>query len=151
MGVFRAMGRGVASGFRVNRWLGTNRIKGSAKSVKEIATTLFDNEKAEEVKNLNFEECLKHYNMTEADLELRMKQAKKWVAFCLATTVLAFGYMFYEFHANELIATFVCFMIGVLTIAYAFREHFNLFQMRQRRLGCTVSEWFTSLISRGKK
>ncbi len=151
MGVFRAIGKGIGSGFRVKRWLGTDRISDSTQTVKSIAKTLFKNEKAQEVEDLNFEECLKHYNMTEADLELRMKQSKKWIGFCLITCFIAFTYMFYELRAGELIATFVCFMIGALTVAYAFREHFNLFQMRQRRLGCTVGEWFTSLISRGKK
>lgn len=151
MGVFRAIGRGIGSGFRVKRWLGTDRIVGSTRTVRALAKDVFASAPSEEVKNLNFEECLKHYNMTEADLELRMKQAQKWIAFCLGGSVLAFAYMIYQIHAHEFIATFVCFMIAALTLVYAFREHFNLFQMRQRRLGCTFGEWFSSLISRGKK
>jgi intracellular multiplication protein IcmV len=150
MGVFRAIKKGVGSGFRVKRWLGADRIKGSTETVKVLAKTLFESEPKEDLHDLNFEQCLKHYHMTEADLELRMKQAKKWITFCLAASVFAFAYMFYQLHSNELIATFVCFMIGALTLVYAFREHFNLFQMRQRRLGCRFSEWFSSIFSRGK-
>lgn len=147
MGLFRVMKKGL----RVSRWVGTDRIRGDAKTVKSIATNLFKSEDAEATKNLDFEACLKHYKMTEDDLKLRMQQAKKWILFCLGGSALAFIYMIYQFSAHEFIAGFVCFMIGALTLAYAFREHFNLFQMRQRKLGCTFSEWFSSLISRGSK
>lgn len=151
MGVFRALKKGIGSGFRVKRWLGTGRIKDSTKTVKTLAQTVFKTETDEGLKDLDFEACLKYYKMTEADLELRMQQAKKWIRFCLAGSVLAFAYLCYQIHSGEILGSFVCFMITALMLAYAFREHFNLFQMRERRLGCTFNEWFSSLFSRGKK
>lgn len=154
MGLFRTVSKGVSSGFRINRWLGTDRIKASTQSVRKLAKAAVKTEQEEAIAGKSFEEVLRHYNMTEDDLKKRIDQGNKIILFCLGGSVLSFAYMIYQFSSQEIIAGIVCGMLTLLMLAYAFREHFNIFQMKQRRLGCTMKEWFANFCcnfcSRGK-
>ena len=60
---------------------------------------------------------------------------------CGLLTIPMLAYAVYVFHSGFYLPGFVCLMLTALAGAHCFREHFNRFQMRQRRLGCTFQEW----------
>jgi len=89
-------------------------------------------------------------NLNEQDLSKRAKEFKTLViVFGLFTIFLLVytGHLFFNGHYQGAIVS-----IGVtfISLAQLFRNHFWLYQLKQRRLGCSVSEWFRCGV-RGKK
>lgn len=151
MGVKNVIKKGLFSGLNMKRWIGLEQIKENGKTIGGLFKGLLGNKKADEVRKETFEESMRRFQMTEEDLQKRMQSAVRLVTFCLIGSVAIIIYMFYLFYNAQIVASFVCMMLSVLLLAYAFREHFNLFQMKKRRLGCSVKEWFQDTFMGAKK
>ena len=153
MGVKRILKKGVTSGWSIKRWVGIDSLKNDTHTLSHIAKgvlRLRRNKQKGDPADTSFESVMKHYGLTEEDLKTRMNNAKAIVIFCLLSTVIVFGYFLYIlFFHHQYLSAFVCLTLMFLLLAYAFREHFNLFQMRQRRLGCTIQEWFNATFRKG--
>jgi intracellular multiplication protein IcmV len=93
-----------------------------------------------------FEEAMKRYGLTEQRLEERKKMFGKQVIIYLLTGMGVLVYAVFLARAQEYMGMFIAFLVAALAFAYAFRSHFWLFQLKQRRLGCTFKEWLSSSI-----
>jgi intracellular multiplication protein IcmV len=138
----------LLKGFQVNRWLGVDNIKRDTHFVAGFFKNLFSTRKEETASNSHkrFEDYVAQYQLTEDDLNKRMKQLKQMVWLCIGLSVPVFIYAGYLLSLGQVLNFLVCAMLGFILWAHAFREHFNYFQMKQRRLGCTKKEWFSSLL-----
>lgn len=143
MGLKSTMKKGLFSGLNPKQWIGFNQLQSDSKTLGSIAKSVFQRSKEAEKKE-TFEEALKRFNLTEEDLKKRMHSAKQLVMIFVAFGGALFAYMIYQWSSGHFTEGFICLILSALTLSYAFREHFNLFQMRQRRLGCTYKEWFKS-------
>ncbi|MCF6775398.1 hypothetical protein L3V83_02305 [Thiotrichales bacterium 19X7-9] len=65
--------------------------------------------------------------------------------------VVVLLYTILLFYRNYYLGAIVGFAASVMFLAHAFKYHFWSFQIRSKKLGCTVGEWFDGLISRNKK
>lgn len=91
-----------------------------------------------------FEEAIARLGLKEGDLEERKAMFFWQTLFFLAfgLVILAYGVaLAFERSLNGMVYAFV---VAVLCWAYAFRNHFWLFQLKQRKLGCTFKEWLDS-------
>lgn len=138
----------LTSGVNLKRWVGIDGIKSNAQLVGRLITGVFERDEARKIKEKksfeNFEECVQHYGLTESTLKARMKKMLQVVYFCLALAAALIAYTVYLFHEGRLLGGFDTSLLTLVLLAQAFREHFNYFQMKQRRLGCTFKEWFAS-------
>lgn len=151
MGFKNTMKKRFFSGLNPVRWVGMDQIKGNGHAITDITKKLFDNTKGSQQKSpKSFEEAMRRYGLNEADLQKRMQLSLRLVYFCLGFSVLLIGYTIYLFVSHLVLSGFVTIMLTLLLWAYAFREHFNYFQMKQRRLGCTFHEWFISTFKGSK-
>lgn len=150
MGLKNVVKKGLFSGLNVKRWAGVDQIKQNGVIIGRLFTNVFCYRTNKNSVKESFEECMRRFNMTEEDLQKRMKASVKIVTFCLIGAILIFIYMIYLITLHQLLSGFVCLTLTFLLLAYAFREHFNLYQMKQRRLGCSVREWFKSTFARSK-
>lgn len=150
MGFKSGMKRGFFSGLNVKRWVGMDHIKENGRTIGKLFKTVMKNGPKETTHPESFKEAMHRYNMTEKDLKARMKTAKKIITFSLVVSAAVLLYLFYLIAHHRIIPSFVCFMMIFLLLAYGFREHFNLYQMRQRRLGCSFKEYFNSLLKGSK-
>lgn len=148
MGVLGVIKKSVAAGWNVSAWLGLKQIKQNSKLIKELTTDLksVGKTKGSEPLAETFEQALRRLNMTEADLQERMKKSDQIILLCGILTIPTLAYAIYLFCTAFYLSSFVCVMLTILLVAYTFREHFNRFQMRQRRLGCHFQEWFADLL-----
>jgi len=137
-------------GVRPKKWLGTERLKEEGKAVKQIYGSLASKVSAKK-ESITFEESMKKYNLDEAGLKVRMRNALYITAFCLLGSLFTLGYMFLEFANGLVIAGFMCVMLTLMLWVYALREHMNYFQMKRRKLGCTVKEWLVFVCKKTKK
>lgn len=141
MGLKRVIKKGLLSGWSPLKWVGYDHIVDNAKIIKNIANGVITTPQ-KETSPRTFEECMQHYGVTEEGLLHRMRSCLRMTIACL---LLSFGmavYSSYLFVVGLTLSGVVCLILTGLLWAYAFREHFNYFQMKQRRLGCTFKEWF---------
>jgi len=149
MGFKRVFKKGLSAGISPKKWVGYDHIKSDSVSVGKIAKNVFKRDKTNRRKE-TFDEAMKRYNLSESDIKKRIKTSKHLVAIFLGFSGLLGFYMVYQWHVGHFIGGFTCLVLMSLILAYTFREHFNLFQMRQRRLGCTYKEWLSSLFKGSK-
>lgn len=137
-------------GIRPKKWLGTERLKEEGKVVKKIYGRLASKARAKK-ESITFEESMKKYNLDEAGLKVRMRNALYITAFCSLGSLFTFGYMFFEFANGLILAGFMCLVLTLMLWVYALREHMNYLQMKRRKLGCTVKEWLVFVCQQTKK
>ena len=152
MGFRRIMKKGLSSGLNPFRWVGMEQIKGNGRTISDISKKLFKtNNHSQATPPKTFADAMRRYGLTEAALQKRMKSSLRLAYFCVALSVVMIAYTIYLFASHLVLSGFVTTMLALLLWAYAFREHFNYFQMKERRLGCTFQEWFTSTFTKGSK
>lgn len=142
MGAFQVIKKGVTAGWNFSAWVGTKNIKRNATLIKDLSVSAFKPQVDKDVpKRETFAQALQRLNITEQKLQKRIKTSGQIILLCGILSIPMFIYTIYMFMANFYLPGFVCLMLTFLLLAHTFREHFNRFQMRQRRLGCTFAEW----------
>jgi len=124
---------------------------GTIKEVGQNIGTFLKVEKRDAPKKETFEEAIKRFGFSEADIVRRAQSHFKVALFCGCLGAVAIVLMIYLFMKTMLLSSLVALSVAILMFSYAFREHFYYFQMKQRRLDCTVSEWFSNLLGRERK
>ena len=145
MGAIKIVKKSIARGWNVTGWIGAKQIKNNTLLIKDLAKNAFIVESNEPSHSKeSFGQAMRRFNMSEADLQKRIKMATQLIIFCGLLSIPMAGYTIYIFMSHLYLSGFVCLMLTFLLLSYAFREHFNRFQMLQRRLGCTFQDWFTN-------
>lgn len=141
----------LKTGLNPKQWLGLDVLKQQTKVLGQTfkaSILLKDKANSEHYQPASFEECLEHYGISEEGLKKKMRDSLWTVYFYLGLSVITLIYMIYQFKYHGILAGLMCVTLTLVLWVMGFREHFYLFQMRQRRLGCTVKEWFNSLFKK---
>jgi intracellular multiplication protein IcmV len=149
MGVKHVIKKGLFSGLNPMRWIGYEQIAANSRTIKNMVGNI-NKPNGSSYNPTSFEDCMQHYGLSEADLKQRMKNSLLIARACLAFSLLMLCYTIYLFIRHMPLSAIICIVLTLLLWAYAFREHFNYFQMKQRRLGCTFKDWFAAIF-KGKK
>jgi intracellular multiplication protein IcmV len=133
--------------FNPRKWMGYDEVKQSGHQVMDMARNLTTVRKP--TRKETFEESVKRQNLTEKDLKARMKALfiTSWVY--LGFGIALFFYGLYALTYLSLFAVLVCFILSAIALALAYRDSFFYFQMKKRKLGCTVAEWIKFITRRG--
>ena|SRR5579872_3984403 len=126
--------------------VGFSGLRKNAQAIGAVAVSLTTIQKPG--REETFEEAMTRLNLTPQDIQNREREFKRLViVFCLlGVGVLA--YFVYSVTQKALIASLGSMGIFFFIVAHVFRYHFWLFQIRQKRLGCTFKEWFRYLIGK---
>ena len=149
MGFKKVVKKGLGSGLNPMKWIGFGQIKTDTVTLTEIFRSVFKRSNEAGGKE-TFDEAVKRFNLSEEDIQKRIKSAKE-----LAMIFLGFGgvlviYTIYQLSLGRVLSGLICLTLSLLIFAYGFREHFNMFQMRKRRLGCSYAEWFNGTFKGSK-
>lgn len=124
---------------RVDQWMSwdylsdtTSRIKGS---VLDLATP----QKAKFSET--FEEAMIRLELTEKDLASRKKEFTRLFYLFMVIGLFIIGYAVYMAYLGHFGACLISFCLAGFSFTQAFKWHFWLFQLRNRKLGCSVKEW----------
>ena len=129
------------------RWLGMSSLKQQSSAAGKLIKSTFKGGAVDGdgFKPTSFDDCMRHYKVDEQGLKRMKRNSLYTTYFCLTLSLFTLGYMFYLFAHGTSIGGIMCIVLTILLWAMATRESFNLYQMNQRRLGCTFKEWFKSL------
>lgn len=139
---------GIISGLQnmISNSLGYGRLKKNAQGIKSIAAGLTTTQEA--TREETFEEALVRLNLTPQDIEKREREFKRLVMIFSILGIVVLGYFIFSVTQKALIASLGSLGIFFFILAQLFRYHFWLFQIRQKRLGCTFKEWLRDLIGK---
>ncbi len=127
--------------FRVSKWFGYDSVKATSENILDIGRSIFQAEHAETSET--FEEAMKRLNLTEADLKARITEFTKLMIIYMLVAALIFAYCLYiVFVHKNVLGFFMGFFITIYALTFAFRYHFWIYQIKHRKLGCSIREWF---------
>lgn len=148
MSVFKKVGHGLAWAYKpavnVKAWIGWDIIKSTSRYVYHLGQGLFVPQKAAHTET--FKEALARLNISETDLQLRQKEFMRLFLIYGAMGVVIILYSFYLFYTMSFMGGLLAVAVASLAFAMAFRFHFWIFQIKHKKLGCSVREWWHSKI-----
>lgn len=143
--------RTVSNNTNVKGWMSWDSIKENGRVVGELAKGMDPDEHASGYKADNFEEAMKHYGLTEADLKKRMRSHYMVAIVCALLALIALGWAVFLFIKAMYLSVLVALALSALMFVYAFREHLFYFKIRERRLNVSAKEWFNHFVSAKRK
>lgn len=90
----------------------------------------------------SFKEAMAAMNITEQELDARRKGLYRLCWLMSALALGLFGYSIYQIIYGSFKAFIVSLVIALIAVVLAFRYHFWYFQIKERRLGCTIRDWY---------
>ena len=122
-------------------WMGKEQIVNTGKAIKDNAKDIFtvkDNAVVQE----SFADAMLRLNMSEQDVLNRQYSLKKLYIIFAMLSLSIFGYFIYNLINFYWIASLMSLGLAAALLGFAFKYHFWYFQLRERRLGCTLEEWW---------
>lgn len=143
MGMFKKVG-GRLVDVRVDKWMSWDYLGETTDRFKILLLDIVIPKKSSTVET--FEEAMQRLDLTEEDLVQRQKEFTRLCYFFvfLAVTIIIYA-LWMAFHGS-MTTSLISFCLALYALTQAFRFHFWLFQLRNRKLGCSIREWMNSEI-----
>ena len=127
-------------------WLGIPEIKDHTRTIWQLVRGLFVAPQA--VYNETFEEALVRMKLTEEDIKNQAESFFIYSVVFATLCVVSFVFAFYLLFVDRSFSGCLLGMaVTALFGAQAVRYNFWVFQIQQRRLGCTLEEWKRSFFN----
>ncbi len=126
--------------FNFKRLMGTDVITSFGKEAKDSAKKVFTPDDTE--RKETFEEAVERLGMTEKDISDRKRNMLQTALVFAGISLLIFCYTVYLLLNGHVGAGFLGLCVMLMALMMGFRYHFWYFQMKKRKLGCTIKEWF---------
>lgn len=124
----------------VRTWLDWDRLKILSLALFAGIKKMFVPDKATEVES--FDSAVKRLDITDADLEKKQTALFRLSMLMVVVGLLIGGYSIYHLFYGTFRATIVSLVVMMIAFVLAFRYHFWYFQIKQRKLGCTLQDWY---------
>lgn len=129
---------------RIDRWLSVDYLKETTGHLKSIFVDTFVPKKARYSET--FEEALERLQLSEQELLNRQTEFFRLFCFFIGLSLCVISYGIYLAYTKLFLSALIAFCLSLYALTQAFRFHFWLFQLKHRKLGCTLWEWFNSSI-----
>ena len=133
----------------VPSWIGFGQLKERTGYIASVIKNIFTIDKPSESKE-TFDEAARRLHLDEAALSKRQKGLQRLLIIYFILNLAVAIYLIYSLWQSAWLASMASFGILAVLLGQLFRYHFWLFQLRQRRLGCTFREWLNGLVGRAK-
>lgn len=127
-------------------WLGYDMLAGQTRTIWSILKDQFTPERP--LRTETFEEAVKRQKLSEADVQ-SLSSNYLFTSFLFAffgLFTLVFGF-YLLFHHATAAGWLLAMATSALFFTYALRYHFWHFQIKHRKLGCTLKEWWEGQIN----
>jgi intracellular multiplication protein IcmV len=144
MGFFRGMGKMIKPLVNVPKWMNAKQITNDASYISDIAKVIFKPKKAGHEES--FEEAMKRLKLTEADLKQRYSEFRRLSIIFGIVFLCLLAYAVYLLLGVDPEASWraiaLSFVVSLIALIQFFRFHYWIYQIKQRRLGCGLKEYF---------
>lgn len=144
MGVFKSTKKLATKivDVRVDKWLGVDYLKETTGHYKALLMDLIVPQKARYSET--FDEAVQRLELSDEALHARAHEFTKLFYFFIVLSMLVISYGLYLAYRGSFASALIAFCLSLYSLTQAFRFHFWLFQLKNRKLGCTLKEWFNS-------
>jgi intracellular multiplication protein IcmV len=126
--------------FDVKQWIDYDRVSAYTVYLYEGTKRLFVKQPV--IAKESFDEAKNRLGLSDIDIMIRMQALRRVAILMLVFAILLICYSGYRLWAGHYLASFIGFVAMGVSLALAFRYHFWYFQFKERRLGCTFTEWY---------
>jgi intracellular multiplication protein IcmV len=130
----------ISNVFNVKSWIDFERIKSFTLYLTNGAKTMFVPQK--KVAGESFEEAIAKFKVSEEDLYKKQTALYRLSLLMSGAALFIFAYAVYHIFYGNFKAALVSLVLTLLALVFAFRYHFWYFQIKKRKLGCTIKEWY---------
>lgn len=142
MGFWSGLKKGAKPFVDVSSWMNLDQLKTYGKSISNMGKGLFVPQQASRYET--FDDALRRLKLSEAELNHKAANLHNLSITLSLIALCLFAYVIYLIITHgKLMAIIVTSVLTTVILAKAFSYHFWVFQIRKRRLGCTLQEWFT--------
>ncbi|AHE68202.1 type IVB secretion system protein IcmV [Legionella oakridgensis] len=134
------IGNIVRSIFNIRGWADWDRVKGAAAYIGNGLKRLFVPQRG--APKVSFEEVKAQFNLTDGELLAKQKALFRLCLFMIFIAILLLAYAIYRCVLGHMLAFWLSLIVTFIALILAFRYHFWYFQIKERKLGCSVHEWF---------
>ncbi|MDQ8039612.1 MAG: type IVB secretion system protein IcmV [Rickettsiella sp.] len=133
----------------VPKWIGYRQLVKTNRLLFSFVKKFFipDQTKTQE----SFQTALDRLKLTEVDLGQRMKEFSRLMWIWIFLFLISISYSIHLLRQNSLRGFFPCLGVSIIILTQVFRYHFWIFQIKQRRLGCSFRDWLAAQLTIGKK
>ena len=126
--------------FNSRLWSDWSRMKTFTTYIVNGVKQFFVLQKAK--KTESFENAKKRLNLTDKDLLARQNGLLRVSLVMVAFAILMLIYSLYLLFALHVMSSLLSLVVMSLALILAFRYHFWYFQIKSRKLGCSIHEWY---------
>lgn len=142
----------LSSVFNVRQWSDYDRLRTFTvylgNGIKKMVIP--QKETIEDTKN-TFSNAASTLNLSEDELNLRARGLYRLSVLMCVMAVGIFGYAIYHMVYGNAKAVIVSMVVSLIALSLAFRYHYWYFQIKERKLGCTIREWYRQGLLGDKK
>ncbi|MCD6055959.1 MAG: icmV [Gammaproteobacteria bacterium] len=146
--------KSIFSGFRMvflprihlKGLIGVDELKETSRAVKDIAKDTFTITEAK--RQETFVEATHRLKLTPQTVAMRHRRFVQLAYSFLGMALLCFAYAIYLAFQGEVFAFLLGLAVTGLGLMYAFRYHFFAFQIKHRKLGCSLKEWWNGEVEK---
>lgn len=125
----------------VKSWLDWERIKGFTNYLYLGAKRFFIPKSAQAGED--FEGVKAKLNLTDRQLKNRQSALLRLSLLMLVIAFILFGYALYQFYHANIVTGFLSVIVMGIALVLAFRYHYWCYLIKERKLVCTLREWFS--------
>lgn len=126
--------------FNFRLWIDYDRIRAFYQYLLTMAKGLFVPQQTKPTES--FDEALKRLAISEETLTERKKGLYRLSILMTTLSGLVFAYGIYLIFTGSIKAVVLSLVVSMLALVMAWRYHFWYFQIKERKLGCTLKEWY---------
>lgn len=139
----------LKSFINVPAWMGASSLRRTAGDIAAMSKDLFT-VKSTPVREETFEEAVRRFNLSKADIAQRRRAFGRLAALYLFIFFCLGIYAVYLWHKQDFLSVLMTFVLMMVAASFAFKEHFWYAQVCSKRLGLTPKDWFLFVIGRNK-
>lgn len=98
-----------------------------------------------------FDELVEKMALSDEDLKNRLTNFRRLYILMIVAAFFFYAYAMYQLLYGGLLSVILALVVMFVCVALAFRYHFWHFQIKHRRLGCSLTEWFKTSFMGGDK
>ncbi len=130
----------IARRFNFSAWSDWQRIKSGGQYIAKGAKQVFI--PSPTLSTESFSEAQRRMKLTDETLADRGRSLW-WISILmLVMSVALLIYSIYHFAFGTIHSAILTLSLSAVSLTFAFKYHFWYFQITQRKLGCTVGNWF---------
>jgi intracellular multiplication protein IcmV len=133
----------------IRMWADWDRVKSSTSYLVYGIAKLFTPQKKEASET--FDGAMKRLHISEAAMHARQNALLRLSQWMIVFAFFVLCYSGYQVFYGSIKAAIVSLVVMMIALVLAFRYHFWYFQIKKRKLGCTVEEWYRQGLMGEKK